>query len=40
MEEDGKIVGVAKVRLGSAQITESLSLKNVMTAHADDIVMF
>lgn len=40
MDEDGKIVGVAKVRLGSAQITESLAQKNVMTAHADDIVMF
>ena len=40
MEEEGKIVGVAKVRLGSAQITESLSQKNIMTAHADDIVMF
>ena len=40
MNEDGKIVGVAKVRMGSAQITESLTLKNVMSAHADDIVMF
>ncbi|MCY7422805.1 MAG: glutamate 5-kinase [Chitinophagaceae bacterium] len=40
MDEDGKIVGVAKVRLGSAQILQSLTLKNVMTAHADDMVMF
>lgn len=40
MEEDNKIVGVAKVRMGSTQILQSLTLKNVMTAHADDIVMF
>lgn len=40
MDEEEKIIGVAKVKMGAAAITESLALKNVVTAHADDIVMF
>jgi glutamate 5-kinase len=39
-DEEGHIIGVAKVRLAAARVTESLTLKNVMAAHADDIVLF
>jgi glutamate 5-kinase len=39
-DEEGNIIGVAKVRLGAAEVMESLALKHVMAAHADDIVLF
>lgn len=38
-EEEG-IVGVAKVKLGMAEITSKLKNKNTIAAHADDIVLF
>ena len=40
MEEGAGIIGVAKVKLGTAAIRENLSTKNVVAAHADDIVIF
>ena len=39
-DEEGNIIGVAKVRLAAAEVTESLAVRNVMAAHADDIVLF
>jgi glutamate 5-kinase len=39
-DEEGTIVGVAKVRLSARMVVESLTVKNVMAAHADDIVLF
>jgi glutamate 5-kinase len=39
-DEEGRIIGVAKVRLSARAVAESLALKNVMAAHADDIVLF
>ncbi len=39
-DEEGNIIGVAKVRLGAAGVVESLEVRNVMAAHADDIVLF
>jgi glutamate 5-kinase len=39
-DEEGNIIGVAKVRLGAAEVTGSLKVKDVMAAHADDIVIF
>jgi glutamate 5-kinase len=39
-DEEGNIIGVAKVRLGAAGVVESLVVRNVMAAHADDIVLF
>ena len=39
-DEDEQIVGVAKVKLGVAEITVSLKNKNTIAAHADDIVLF
>ena len=40
MEEDNKIIGVAKVKLGAADTIKNISVKNVVAAHADDIVLF
>jgi glutamate 5-kinase len=40
MDEEEKIIGVAKVKMGAGAISESFALKNIVTAHADDIVMF
>lgn len=40
MDEEEKIIGVAKVKMDAGAISESLALKNIVTAHADDIVMF
>src|SRR5882757_3232204 len=40
MDEEENIIGVAKVKLGATEVTASLSQKNVMAAHADDIVIF
>ena len=39
-DEDGNIIGVAKVRLAAAEVRENLAMRNVMAAHADDIVLF
>lgn len=39
-DEDGNIIGVAKVRLAAAEVTENLAIRNVMAAHADNIVLF
>lgn len=40
VDEDALILGVAKARLGSAAINKQLKTKNVIAAHADDIVLF
>jgi glutamate 5-kinase len=40
MDEDENIIGVAKARLGAGEVAENLSRKNVLAAHADDIVLF
>jgi len=40
MNSDGKIIGVAKVKLSSEVIIKNQQIKNVVAAHADDIVMF
>jgi glutamate 5-kinase len=39
-DEDENIVGVAKMKLGVAELVANLSSKNVVAAHADDIVIF
>ena len=40
MNEESEIIGVAKVKLSAADLTANLSTKNVIAAHADDIVVF
>jgi glutamate 5-kinase len=40
INEEQNIIGVAKVRLGARDIKEQISVKNVLAAHADDIVVF
>lgn len=40
MDEEETIIGVAKVKLDTQAIMESVSRKNVVAAHADDIVIF
>lgn len=40
MNEDGSIMGVAKAKLRAQEINAHLKEKNVVAAHADDIVMF
>jgi len=40
IDEGGNIIGVAKVRLGAAEVSASLDKKNVQAAHADNIVIF
>ncbi|MBS1660657.1 MAG: glutamate 5-kinase [Bacteroidetes bacterium] len=39
-DEDSVIIGVAKVKMGATELTASLSSKNIVAAHADDIVLF
>ncbi|HMH20641.1 MAG TPA: glutamate 5-kinase [Puia sp.] len=39
-DEEENIIGVAKVKLGAAEVTAGLSRRNVVAAHADDIVLF
>ncbi|HEY6901384.1 MAG TPA: glutamate 5-kinase [Puia sp.] len=39
-DEDSVIIGVAKVKMGATELSASLSSKNIMAAHADDIVLF
>jgi len=40
MDDEENIIGVAKVRLDAKSISENVSQKNVLAAHADDIVIF
>lgn len=40
MDEEGAILGVAKTKLDAASIKAQLRSKNVIAAHADDIVLF
>jgi len=40
MDEEENIIGVAKVKLGATEVTAGLARKNVVAAHADDIVIF
>ncbi|HUQ64697.1 MAG TPA: glutamate 5-kinase [Flavitalea sp.] len=40
MDEDGNILGVAKTKMRAQEIAAHLKEKNVLAAHADDIVMF
>jgi len=39
-DEEGNIIGVAKTRLGASEIKHHLREKNLIAAHADDIVLF
>jgi glutamate 5-kinase len=39
-DEEENIIGVAKVKLDAAAIRDGISQKNVLAAHADDIVIF
>jgi len=38
--EEGNIIGVAKVKIDAAQMAEEVAKKSAMAAHSDDIVMF
>ena len=40
MDEEGIILGVAKSKMAAALINKQLKDKNVIAAHADDIVLF
>jgi glutamate 5-kinase len=40
IDEDENIIGVAKAKLGAAEVAANLKNKNVVAAHADDIVIF
>ncbi|AXY72482.1 glutamate 5-kinase [Paraflavitalea soli] len=40
MDEEGTILGVAKTRADAKAINNQLAVKNVIAAHADDIVLF
>lgn len=40
MDEEGTILGVAKTRADAKAINNQLTVKNVIAAHADDIVLF
>lgn len=40
MDEEENIIGVARVKLDSAAINKNIAQKNVLAAHADDIVVF
>jgi glutamate 5-kinase len=40
MDEEENIIGVAKVKMDTDAIRENISKKNVLAAHADDIVIF
>jgi glutamate 5-kinase len=40
MDEDGSILGVAKTKLPAQEINAQLNAKNIIAAHADDIVLF
>jgi glutamate 5-kinase len=40
INEEEAIVGVAKVKLSASDIRSQIAAKNVLAAHADDIVVF
>ena len=40
MNDEGEIMGVAKTKMAAAEINKSLKQKNIIAAHADDIVIF
>ena len=40
IDEDGNIAGVAKTKMNAPEISKNLKQKNVIAAHADDIVLF
>ncbi len=40
IDENGVILGVAKTKIGAALINKQLKEKNIVAAHADDIVLF
>lgn len=40
MNEEEKIIGVAKVKMAAEPLSQNLDIKNVIAAHADDIVLF
>lgn len=40
MDDEGAIIGVAKAKLAAADINKQLKQKNIIAAHADDIVIF
>ena len=40
MNDEEKIIGVAKVKIGVEALSQNLHIKNIMAAHADDIVLF
>lgn len=40
IDEEEAIIGVAKTRLGGDEITKQIARKNIIAAHADDIVIF
>jgi glutamate 5-kinase len=40
IDEDDTIVGVAKARMSAAELVSKLRSKNIVAAHADDIVIF
>ena len=40
MDEEGNILGVAKTKMRAQDVTAHLKEKNIVAAHADDIVMF
>jgi glutamate 5-kinase len=39
-DEEEQIIGVAKVKMGAGEVVAGLKRKNVVAAHADDIVLF
>jgi glutamate 5-kinase len=40
VDEEDNIIGVAKAKMGAEELPENLAMKNVVAAHADDIVIF
>ena len=40
INEEENIIGVAKVKLNAADIAAQISQKNIIAAHADNIVIF
>ena len=40
MNDEEKIIGVAKVKIAADTLSQNLHVKRVMAAHADDIVLF
>jgi glutamate 5-kinase len=39
-DEEEQIIGVAKMKIGVGEVVAGLKHKNVVAAHADDIVLF